>query len=117
MELLANAYGLPDDGSVYGILYAWFPADPQSRADKIEQATVQWTQHCSSTALNEGTCEMTLQRVAPPPFFIRSHHLRFCPALLLVSFEPANARRCTDTGCINSRQPGTAHTNCPSGNL
>lgn len=68
MELLANAYGLPDDGSVYGILYAWFPADPQSRADKIEQATVQWTQHCSSTALNEGTCEMTLQRVAPPFF-------------------------------------------------
>lgn len=38
MELLATAYDLPDDGSVYGVLSTWFPADPQSRADRIEQA-------------------------------------------------------------------------------
>lgn len=38
MELLANAYDLPDDGSVYGILSVWFRAAPQSRADQIEQA-------------------------------------------------------------------------------
>jgi hypothetical protein len=38
MESLANAYDSPDDGSVYGTLSAWFPAAPQNRADRIEQA-------------------------------------------------------------------------------
>jgi hypothetical protein len=38
MESLANAYDSPDDGSLHRSLSAWFPAAPQSRADRIEQA-------------------------------------------------------------------------------
>jgi hypothetical protein len=64
MELLANAYGLPDDAACMG----FSPPGSQQilRAERmgLSKQTVQWTQRCSSTALNEGTCEMTLQRVA-----------------------------------------------------
>lgn len=38
MQSLTKAYDLPDDGSTYGSVSQWFPADPQTRADKIELA-------------------------------------------------------------------------------